>query len=114
MAGIKRGVLYLIPIIILMVYASKFFMPESGLFDTFKNASEKAQKYLPNVSIGAEELQGGKADVSKENRKEIINLKNTLNLMVGKGPCFMSYGGFSLMEKTNLAASYDSVKEKKI
>jgi len=103
--GIKKIVMYLIPIIMLVL----LWMYFGGAFDKFKDIGSKVNEYLP--TIGAEKLQASQPLVSEDNKNQILSLKDALNKMVGKGPCFMQYQKFSLLEGANLRASYDAAKD---
>ncbi|MBI2662268.1 hypothetical protein HYX11_02305 [Candidatus Woesearchaeota archaeon] len=93
MEGVTKIVMYLIPIIMFVLLVMYFFAPSGGVFEKFKDAGGKVKEYLP--TIGAEKLQGEKVDVSGEHRGEILSLKNTIENMKGKGPCFARYKQFS-------------------
>lgn len=107
MEGVTKIAMYLIPILVLVLLGT--YYPE--MFEKFKDVGGKVQEYLPNVSIGAEKLQASKPFVSEDNKNQILSLKDSLNKMIGKGPCFMQYQKFSLLEGASLRASYDGVND---
>lgn len=112
--GIASKILFfLVPLVFLIVVLALFFGGSGSLFEKAKSAVLSAKDFLPSFSTG---LQEQKAEVSipQEHRAEIMNMKKTIQGMLGKGKenCFAQYTTFSdLGEKgTSLAFKVENGK----
>lgn len=87
--------MYVIPLVLLIVVLAILFGGK-GLFNKTKEVILSAKDILPKVSVGLEE-QKAEVTIPDAHRTQIINLKSTINSMLGEGKenCFGRYERFS-------------------
>ncbi len=118
MEGMTKIILYIIPLIVLILLGFFYFGP-SGALDKLKDSAETLKDYVPDVSMGADQLTAKEAGVPSEHKTVINSLKTTFEKMTkSTGPCFAYYkqGGLPELKEqgTSITFSYDSVKDETI
>jgi len=118
MEGMTKIILYIIPLIVLVLLGFFYFGP-SGALDKLKGSAETLKDYVPDVSMGADQLTAKEAGVPSDHKNAINSLKNTLEKMTqSTGPCFAYYkeGGLPELNEqgTSITFSYDPVKDETI
>jgi hypothetical protein len=111
--AVKKLVYWLIPLIVLILV----FGWQSDAFAGVRAVVEGVIGLAPNVTIGAEELEGGEPTIIEEGGEEAINnLTKTIQKMLDSSEknCFVNYGGLpEFAEKgTSIQFVYDGEKTK--
>jgi hypothetical protein len=111
MQSVGKLIMYIIPVVVLIILMLGYYGDEGG-FEKLKNTVKGAEKYVPNISIGAAELSGESARVSGSHRGEITKLVDAIHRVrdSSKKDCFLNYGGFSELKKegTTIQIGYEN------
>ncbi|MBU0459518.1 MAG: hypothetical protein KJ597_03780 [Nanoarchaeota archaeon] len=115
MVALSKIVLYLIPIIALVLLGWYYYGSEGG-FSKLESTVETVEGYVPNISLGQDELAGGRVEIDAEHREAILRLNETINLMLHgtETNCFVNYSGFPELDEdgTSLTLTYNSAEDK--
>jgi len=97
MVATAKLVIYMIAILTGLIMLGIFFVPKMGAFSRASSATDVAKEFVPNVSIGADELNAGKPTIPSEHREQILKLNKTIRKMLDSGysNCFGNFGDFS-------------------
>lgn len=113
MINIERIVIYVVVIALGLILAAAYFLP-GGSFEKAKGAFDKTKSYLPDVGIGAQQVQANNPSISQEHHQELTSLKDAIQqtLYSEKRNCFSSYQSFSELGKkgTVVDFEYDAVE----
>ncbi len=102
--------LILIAVFVLLVW---FFYSKTGVFFKVTDTTEEGlERYIPDITLGADKLKGEKVVLPGKQQKEMEELKKALETALNseKGNCFVKFGGFSDFgeEGTSLEMNYNS------
>ncbi len=116
MGSTTKIFLIVIPLVSLFILGLIYFGP-SGALDKLKGSAESLKDYVPDVSIGADQLTAKEAGISAEHQQALSTLKTNLEKITkSSGPCFAYYttaGGLPELKEqgTSITFSYDSNKD---
>ena len=96
MGALTKLIFYLIPVVVLILLIVIFYSPGTGAFERLKNIASGAEKYVPNVSIGAEEMEAQQPSIPENQRQAIVSFKEALERTAASSQvnCFTKFNGF--------------------
>ncbi len=86
---------WIIPLVALIIIAMVYWGPE-GLYENMKELGQTVSGYVPNVSIGMNELNASGVAIPSQQVEDVGELKSAIDSMLSsnKKNCFGSFGGF--------------------
>jgi hypothetical protein len=97
---ISRWMFYIIPLVVLIILGVMIY-GDNGLFPSLKKSASGMEDYLPNISFGAEGIEGIKPELVPETSKAVNDLINTIKSMKDKQNCFVQYNQLPLLKGKN-------------
>ena len=91
MESITKIFLIVIPLVSLFILGLIYFGPD-GALDKLKGSAESLKDYVPDVSMGTDQLTAKEAGVSADHQQALSTLKTNLEKITkSTGPCFAYY-----------------------
>lgn len=109
----KLAVEIVLPLIVFALIVSLVF-GKTGLGNNVKDLVMGVSKYGPDVEVGLDELEGGKATLEEGHTSSVNGLRSTINRMLqsSENNCFDKFGGFgSVLGDGDKTASVSMVFE---